>query len=69
MMENGVHHMVVSERLGHSDSSITLNVYTHVAPTTQKDAALDYDKAMEANRKKRVPKVIQEAEELVTERS
>jgi integrase len=30
---------VVSERLGHKDTSITLEVYAHVLPDMQRDAA------------------------------
>ena len=34
---------VVSERLGHANSSITLNVYAHVLPTQQQEAAAKID--------------------------
>jgi integrase len=30
---------VVSERLGHGSVSITLDVYSHILPTMQRDAA------------------------------
>jgi integrase len=35
----GVHPKVVSERLGHSKIAITLDVYSHVTPAMQADAA------------------------------
>lgn len=38
-LEAGIHPKVVSERLGHSSISITLDTYSHVAPAMQTDAA------------------------------
>ena len=38
-----VHPKVVSERLGHSDVRITLQLYSHVIPTLQKEAARTID--------------------------
>jgi integrase len=35
----GVHPKIVSERLGHSSVSITLDVYSHAVPTMQESAA------------------------------
>jgi integrase len=35
----GVHPKVVSERLGHSTVALTLDVYSHVVPTLQREAA------------------------------
>ena len=37
-MEMGVHVKVVQELLGHSNASMTLNVYSHVLPSLQQDA-------------------------------
>jgi len=34
----GVHVKVVQELLGHSDITITLNIYSHVLPSLQQDA-------------------------------
>lgn len=34
----GVHPKVVQEILGHSEISMTLDTYSHVLPTMQKDA-------------------------------
>jgi integrase len=39
MLLGGVPVKVVSERLGHSNVGITLNIYAHVLPSMQKDAA------------------------------
>jgi len=36
---------VVSERLGHANPSITLNVYAHVLPSMQQDAVAKIDAA------------------------
>jgi integrase len=35
----GVHPKVVQERLGHSQVSVTLDTYGHVAPSLQREAA------------------------------
>lgn len=43
MLQEGVHVKVVAERLGHSDVSLTLNVYSHVIPSMQEDAAEKLD--------------------------
>ncbi len=39
LMSAGVHIKVVSERLGHSNTNITMNLYSHVTKTLQEDAA------------------------------
>jgi len=39
LLRQGVHPKVVSERLGHGRVTITLEVYSHVLPDTQKEAA------------------------------
>lgn len=46
----GVHPKVVQERLGHANVSITLNVYSHVAPTLHDDAADTVAKLMRGKR-------------------
>jgi integrase len=38
-LETGIHPKVVQERLGHSNVSITLDLYSHVSPAMQSDAA------------------------------
>ena len=37
----------MSERLGHSSISITLDLYSHVLPGMQRDAALGFDRALQ----------------------
>ena len=39
MLANGVPPKVAAERLGHSDPTLFTNLYSHVTPTMQKDAA------------------------------
>jgi integrase len=39
LLSAGVHPKVVQERLGHSQISITLDIYSHVLPTLQREAA------------------------------
>ena len=46
LLQRGVHAKVVSERLGHSTTAITLDIYSHVTPTLQVDAAREFDKAL-----------------------
>lgn len=38
LMSIGEHPKIVQERLGHSDISTTMNTYSHVTPTMQRDA-------------------------------
>jgi integrase len=38
-LQAGVHPKVVSERLGHSSITITLDTYSHVLPSMQREAA------------------------------
>jgi integrase len=46
LLSAGVHPKVVQERLGHSQISVTLDVYSHVLPTMQLEAAARLDAAM-----------------------
>jgi site-specific recombinase XerD len=39
MLQEGVHPKVVQEMLGHSSISVTLDIYSHVAPTLHREAA------------------------------
>lgn len=48
LLSSGVHPKVVSERLGHSTVGITLDVYSHVLPGIQEDAARKLDIALRA---------------------
>lgn len=48
LLANGVHPKVASERLGHSRVGITLDLYSHVIPGMQEDAAKAVDQALKA---------------------
>jgi integrase len=50
LLANGVHPKVASERLGHSKVGITLDLYSHVIPGMQEDAAAMVDRALSAAR-------------------
>ena len=43
MLQQGTHPKIVSERLGHSGVGITLNLYSHVVPGLQEQAAAGLD--------------------------
>lgn len=47
MLAAGVHPKVASERLGHSTIGITLDLYSHVMPGMQADAAEQVDAAIQ----------------------
>jgi hypothetical protein len=44
----GVHPKVVQERLGHSQVSVTLDTYSHVTPSLQREAARRIDGLLES---------------------
>lgn len=46
LLKQGVHPKIVSERLGHSDISLTLRVYSHVLPNMQEDAVKAFAKSI-----------------------
>lgn len=48
LLSAGVHPKVASERLGHSTIGITLDLYSHVMPGMQADAAEQVDAALQA---------------------
>jgi integrase len=48
LLSSGVHPKVASERLGHSKIGITLDLYSHVLPGMQADAAARVDDALRA---------------------
>ena len=48
LLREGVHPKVVQERLGHANVSITLDIYSHVAPHMQTAAAAKIDGALRA---------------------
>ncbi len=47
LMREGVHPKVVSERLGHANIGITMNTYSHLMPSQQKDAARRIDESFQ----------------------
>jgi integrase len=49
---SGIHPKVASERLGHSKVGITLDLYSHVLPGMQEDAAAKMDVALKAAQKR-----------------
>ncbi len=53
LLAAGVHPKVASERLGHSRVGITLDLYSHVLPGMQEDAAARVDEAFQIALKKR----------------
>ena len=48
MLQAGVHPKIASERLGHSKVGITLDLYSHVLPGMQSEAAARVDDVMQA---------------------
>lgn len=48
LLRSGVHPKVASERAGHASVAITLDIYSHVIPGLQEDAATRVDAAMRA---------------------
>jgi integrase len=56
LLSNGVHPKVASERLGHSRVGITLDLYSHVLPGMQEDAASRVDDALRLAIHKRTSK-------------
>ncbi|MBN6187620.1 site-specific integrase [Aneurinibacillus sp. BA2021] len=53
MLKLGEHPKIVSERLGHSNIQMTLNLYSHVTPDMQKDASDRFEQAMNTLKKSR----------------
>ena len=46
LLKQGVHPKIVSERLGHSSVGITLDIYSHVTPNLQAEAAKGFDRML-----------------------
>jgi len=57
-LASGVHPKIASERLGHSKIGITLDLYSHVLPNMQTDAASVVDEALQMALQKRANKDI-----------
>ena len=53
MLANGIHPKIASERLGHSKIGVTLDLYSHVLPGMQEDAAARVDEAFQIALKRR----------------
>lgn len=51
LLQEGVPVKVVSERLGHSSTSFTQDIYSHVLPNMQQSAANAFDNLMKAKKK------------------
>ena len=49
MLLKGIHPKVVSERLGHASIGITLDIYSHVLPSMQTEAARAIDELFRAS--------------------
>ncbi len=51
MLKAGIHPKVVSERLGHANIAITLDIYSHVLPGMQEAAVEKFDRLFEVDNK------------------
>ena len=49
LLAEGVHPKIVSERLGHPTIAITMDLYQHVSPTMQREAAVALQRALGRN--------------------
>ncbi|MDP6494863.1 MAG: tyrosine-type recombinase/integrase [Dehalococcoidia bacterium] len=54
LLKQGIHPKIVQERLGHSSITMTLDIYSHVAPGLQEAAALSFDKLVAPQRENAV---------------
>ena len=54
LFKEGVHPKIVQERLGHSTIAVTLDLYSHVLPGMQENAAMMVDRALKAALGKRI---------------
>ena len=50
LLAAGVHPKIVSERLGHSNISVTMDIYSHVMPGMQETAAQAIDERLASGR-------------------
>jgi integrase len=49
-LKHGMHPKVASERLGHASVGITLDLYSHVTPTMQREAVAEITRKRSAKR-------------------
>jgi hypothetical protein len=70
MLKAGVHPKIVSERLGHANIGITLDIYSHVLPGLQEAAAEKFDSIFEVdnneNSEPNVSKMLADSEDLAS---
>jgi len=52
LLRQGVHPKIVQERLGHSGIAVTMDIYSHVLPGMQEQAAQGFDDALRSAIKK-----------------
>jgi integrase len=57
MLKQGIHPKIVQERLGHSTISMTLDIYSHVAPGLQEAAARSFDTLVNPEREKELSEI------------
>ncbi len=55
LLGKGIHPKVVSEMLGHANTSMTLDVYSHATPTMQRQAATAFDQIFLSDRSQSMP--------------
>jgi len=71
MLKAGVHPKVVSERLGHANIGITLDIYSHVLPGLQEAAAEKFDRLFDGDDNERsdvnVSRMLADSEDLASE--
>ncbi|NLW13253.1 MAG: tyrosine-type recombinase/integrase [Trueperella sp.] len=46
LLEQGVSPKVIQERLGHTTITTTMNVYSHVTPTMQREAVQEFSRTL-----------------------
>jgi integrase len=46
LLRAGTNPKIVAEKLGHASVNLTLNVYSHTIPSMQREAAIDFEKAL-----------------------
>jgi len=46
LVQNGINPKAVSQRAGHSTTSVTMEIYTHVHDKAKQDSANDFDKIL-----------------------
>ena len=47
LLQQGIHPKIVSERLGHANISVTMDIYSHVIPSMQRKAAKMFDQILD----------------------